>query len=67
MVRALTEFVILEQLQSGLPIMWGSAAEAQFQSTPGVSALAAPRTNKCLFDRNATAQRSGSAKRRNCR
>jgi hypothetical protein len=29
----------------GLPVMWGSAAWAQTQLTPGVSVLAAPRSS----------------------
>jgi len=33
------------QSESGLPSMWGSAAWAQTQLTPGVSTLAAPRSS----------------------
>jgi hypothetical protein len=39
------DLLILGQPQPRLFIMWGSAARAQSQSTPGVSALAAPRTS----------------------
>ena len=34
--------LIFAQPKPGLTAMWGSAAWAQFQLTPGVSALAAP-------------------------
>src|SRR5437667_5861299 len=34
--------LIFAQPEAGLPAMWGSAAWAQSQLTPGVSALAAP-------------------------
>jgi hypothetical protein len=34
--------LIFAQPEPGLPAMWGSAAWAQTQLTPGVSALAAP-------------------------
>jgi hypothetical protein len=34
--------LIFAQPKPGLPAMWGSAAWAQSQLTPGVSALAAP-------------------------
>ena len=34
--------LIFAQLEAGLPAMWGPAAWAQSQLTPGVSALAAP-------------------------
>jgi hypothetical protein len=37
--------LIFEQPETGLPAMWGSAAWAQSQLTPGVSALAAPRSS----------------------
>jgi len=33
------------QPRPGLPYMWGSAAWAQTQLTPGVSTLAAPRSS----------------------
>jgi hypothetical protein len=39
------DLLVLGQPQPRLPVMWGSAAWAQSQSTPGVSALAAPRTS----------------------
>jgi hypothetical protein len=32
------------QPKPGLPVLWGSAAWVQTQLTPGVSALAAPRS-----------------------
>ena len=43
------ELLVLGQLQPRLLVMWGSAAGAQSQSTPGVSALAAPRTKTRLL------------------
>jgi hypothetical protein len=43
------DLLALGQLQPQLLVMWGSAAGAQSQSTPGVSALAAPRTKTRLL------------------
>lgn len=37
--------LIFERLKPGLLFMWGSAAWAQTQLTPGVSTLAAPRSS----------------------
>ena len=41
-----SDVLIFGQPEPGLPAMWGSAAWAQTQLTPGVSTLAAPRSQK---------------------
>jgi hypothetical protein len=38
------QLATFEKLEPGLFTMWGSAAWAQIQLTPGVSTLAAPRS-----------------------
>jgi hypothetical protein len=42
------DLLTFEQLKPGRLVMWGSAAWAQTQLTPGVSTLAAPPPNYSL-------------------
>ena len=56
--------LIFAQPEAGLPAMWGSAAWAQSQLTPGVSALAAPRSSITQQCGTATTQGDSVAQRR---
>ena len=59
---------IFGQPEPGRPLMWGSAAWAQTQLTPGVSTLAAPRSSirppsRVEGQRRGAEQRNGERKR----
>ncbi len=57
--------LIFEQLKPGRLVMWGSAAWAQTQLTPGVSTLAAPRSS--IKPSRAGVDRSWTGSRRDLR
>jgi hypothetical protein len=50
----------VDQPKPGLTVMWGSAAWAQTQITPGVSALAAPLQMRRLAPANGQALQGAS-------
>jgi hypothetical protein len=54
---------IFGQPEPGRPLMWGSAAWAQTQLTPGVSTLAAPRSSIKPPSRGVEGQSRGAGQR----
>jgi hypothetical protein len=52
----INQLASFEKLEPGLFAMWGLAAWAQTQLTPGVSTLAAPRSYVCRGFSNTTRQ-----------
>ena len=55
---------IFGQPEPGRPLMWGSAAWAQTQLTPGVSTLAAPRSSIKPPSRGVEGQSRGAGQRK---